>query len=141
MKVWAGLAIFALVLACVSTTAATGPVTRTIPFGATAQADVEGTWTLVMNTGRSQIEGTLELEQDGRAIEGAWLRRGDAQATTTAVVGEVAEETLTFSFTEEIPAEMSGRIDFVGEIDEQGVMAGTFTTEEGATGEWTARRN
>jgi hypothetical protein len=105
------------------------------------QENVEGTWILQMNTGATRIEGALEIEQDGPAIEGTWLRHGDTRAMPTPMSGEVAADTLTFSFVDEVTVGTRGQIDFVGEIGEQGVMSGTFTTKDGTTGEWTARRN
>jgi hypothetical protein len=141
MRIFTRLGLLALLLAAAAPATASSIDSRLSHAISVAQADVEGAWTLVLNTGGSRIEGRLEIEQDGRSIEGTWLRDADPEVMPTAVAGEVIVDTVSFSFVEEVPTGSSGRIEFVGEIGNQGVMAGTFTTAEGTTGEWTARRS
>jgi hypothetical protein len=141
MRTLSGLGLLALLLAAANPATALGIDSQLSRAISVAQADVEGAWTLVMNTGGSRVEGRLEIEQEEGSIEGTWRRDTDLEAMPTTVAGEVIADTVSFSFVEEVPAGSSGRIEFVGEIGDQGVMAGTFTTADGTTGEWTARRS
>jgi hypothetical protein len=102
-------------------------------------AEIAGGWTLHVVSGQETIVGALEIEVTEDGLEGTFTRTDVTDAMPAALTGKVAEETLTFSFAMELPAGTRGNVEFVGEIGDR-LLAGTFTTAAGISGEWTARR-
>lgn len=107
-----------------------------------ALPNVTGRWSVRLITGTATVTGTVEIEQKDGAIEGTWTPDADPGAQPVPVTGETVGETITLVLRAAVPEDADvGRLELVGQIgNDENLLTGTFTKEEGARGEWTARR-
>lgn len=113
-----------------------------VPLLTVQTPSLSGRWMLRMVTGQVTVEGTLEIEQRDGAVEGTWRPADDPDAEPVAVSGEIIDETLSLRFEARVPSDADAELyELVGAIgDDRDILAGTFSAPDGASGEWTARR-